>query len=189
MNTQSHVIINAALLNRKDKPHLQRYLLLGALIPDLPMFVFFVVEAFMFGHPQQQIWSERYFLPQWQNFIDIFNAVPLILIVLGIGYRLKSEAVIFCCLSMLLHCAADFFLHHDDAHRHFFPLLQFRFSSPISYWDAARYGRIVSLIEIVITILASIYLFPRLNSRIARGVLIAVNSLSVLLYIVFAVVY
>ena len=187
MNTQSHAIINVALLNRRDKPDLQRYLLLGALIPDLPMFVFFFVEAFMFGHPQQLIWSERYFLPQWQNFIDIFNAVPLILIVLGIGFCVKSEAVMFCCWSMLLHCAADFFLHHDDAHRHFFPLLQFRFSSPISYWDTARYGRIVSLVEIVITILASIYLFPRLQSRIARGALIAVNFLSVLLYIGFAI--
>lgn len=186
MNTQSHVIINVALLNRKDKPHLQRYLLLGALMPDLPMFVFFVVEALIFGHPQQQIWSERYFLPQWQNFIDIFNAVPLVLIVLGIGYCLKSEAVMFCCWSMLLHCAADFFLHHDDAHRHLFPLLQFRFSSPISYWDAARYGRIVSLVEIVITIAASIFLFPHLRSRIARVVLIVVNLLSVLLYIGFA---
>ena len=76
----------------------------------------------------------------------------------------------FCCWSMLLHCAADFFLHHDDAHRHLFPLLQFRFSSPISYWDAARYGRIVSLVEIVITIAASIFLFrsPAIPHRARR---------------------
>ena len=187
MNTQSHAIINAALLNRKDKPHLRRYMLLGAVIPDLPMFAFFAVEAFIFRHPQQLIWSDRYFLPQWQNLFDIFNAVPLVLIVLGIGYRLKSDAVIFCCWSMLLHCTADFFLHHHDAHRHFFPFLQFRFISPISYWDTAHYGRIASLVEIVITILASIFLFRRMKSHLTRSVLIVVNFLSVLVYISFAI--
>ena len=187
MNTQSHAIINIALLDRKDKPHLRRYMLLGAVLPDLPMFAFFAVEAFFFRRPQQLIWSERYFLPQWQNLFDIFNAVPLVLIVLCIGYRLKSKAVIFCCWSMLLHCAADFFLHHDDAHRHFFPFLEFRFSSPISYWDTAHYGRIASLVEIVITILASIFLFRRLRSRVTRIVLIAVNFLALLAYISFAI--
>ena len=187
MNTQSHAIINIALLDRKDKPHLRRYMLLGAVLPDLPMFAFFAVEAFFFRRPQQLIWSERYFLPQWQNFFDIFNAVPFVLIVLGIGYWLKSDAVIYCCWSMLLHCTADFFLHHDDAHRHFFPLLQFRFSSPISYWDTAHYGRIASLVEIVVTILSSIFLFRHLQSRLARSVLIVVNFLSALAYLGFAI--
>ncbi len=189
MNTQSHAIINVALLNRKDKPHLRRYMLLGALIPDLPMFVFFTVETFGFRHSQQQIWSERYFILQWQYLFDIFNAMPLILIVLGIGYWLKSDAVVFCCWSILLHCAVDFFLHHDDAHRHFFPFSQFRFSSPISYWDPSHYGRIASLVEIAATVLASIFLFFRLHSRITRSVLIAVNFLSVLVYVGFAIFF
>jgi hypothetical protein len=189
MNTQAHAIINVALLNRKDKPHLRRYMLLGALIPDLPMFVFFVVETFGFRHPQQQIWSERYFLTQWQNLFDIFNAVPLALIVLGVGYWFKSDAVMFCCWSILLHCGVDFFLHHDDAHRHFFPFLQFRFRSPISYWDPSHYGRIASLVEIVATILASIFLFPHLQSRITRSILFAVNFLSVLVYVGSAIFF
>ena len=140
MNTQSHAIINVSLLSRQDKPHLHRYALFGAVLPDFPMFVFFVTETFIFRHSQGQIWSERYFLPQWQNVFDIFNSVPFILMILGIGYWRKSDAVIFFCWSMLLHCAADFFLHRNDAHRHFFPFLQFTFRSPISYWDAAHYG-------------------------------------------------
>ena len=183
MNTQSHAIINVSLLSRQDKPHLHRYALFGAVLPDFPMFVFFVTETFIFKHSQGQIWSERYFLPQWQNVFDIFNSVPFILMILGIGYWRKSDAVIFFCWSMLLHCAADFFLHRNDAHRHFFPFLQFTFRSPISYWDAAHYGLIVSLVEILITIGASVYLFSRLQSRLTRGLLIAVNLFSVLAYI------
>jgi hypothetical protein len=187
MTTQSHAIINVLLLSKKNKPHLHQYALLGAVLPDLPMFIFFGIEAFILKHAQQQIWSERYFLPQWQNFFDLFNSIPLILFVMGIGYYFRSDAVTICCRSMLLHCVADFFLHHDDAHRHFFPLSQFAFHSPISYWDPAHYGHIVGVVELLLTLVASIFLFPRLQSRITRGALVAVNLISVLAYVGFAV--
>ncbi|MCZ6677313.1 MAG: hypothetical protein O7E52_08690 [Candidatus Poribacteria bacterium] len=187
MNIQSHAIINVALLSRKEKPHLHRYALIGALLPDLPMFVFWGIETFVLKHSQGQIWESRYFLPQWQNVFDTFNSVPFILIILGLGYWLKSEAIIVCCLSMLLHAAGDFFLHVDDGHRHFFPVLQFTFQSPISYWDANHYGDIVSVAEILVTIGASVYLFPRLQSRITQGALITANLLGLLARVGFAI--
>jgi hypothetical protein len=187
MNTQSHAIINVALLGRKEKPHLHRYALIGAVLPDFPMFIFWGVETFLFKHSQEQIWGERYFLPQWQNVFDTFNAIPFILIGLGIGYWLKSDLVILCCMSMLLHIVGDFFLHHDDGHRHFFPLLQFTFHSPVSYWDPRHYGGIVSIVEILVTIGASVYLFPRLQSRVMRIALVVVNLISVLVQMRFTV--
>ena len=52
MNTQSHAIINVALLSRKAAPYLHRYALIGAVLPDVPMFIFFAVEAFVLKHPQ-----------------------------------------------------------------------------------------------------------------------------------------
>ncbi len=187
MNTQTHAIINVALLSRKAVPHLHRYALIGAVLPDVPMFFFFLVEAFILKHPQSLIWGERYFLPEWQNLFDIFNSIPLFLLLLGIGYWRQSNAVIVCSLSLLLHAAGDFFLHHDDGHRHFFPLLQFRFYSPISYWDPRHHGRIVSAIEILVTIGASVYLFPRLPSRLMKGALVVINLISVLMYVGFTV--
>ena len=175
-----------ALLSRKDRAYLHRYALLGAALPDLPMFIFFGVETLILKYPQEQIWSERYFLPQWQNFIDPFNSIPFILIGLGIAYLLRSEVVTVLSWSMLLHCVADLFLHRDDAHRHFFPFSQYTFNSPISYWDANYHGQIVSAVEIAVTIAVSAYLFPRLHSHVARGALVTVNTVSVLLYIGFA---
>ena len=185
MNTQSHALINMALLARAHQPYHHRCVLLGAVLPDLPIFVFFGVETLILRHSQSELWSERYFLPQWQNFIDPFNSIPLVLLGIGVAYLLKSDRVRVVCWSMLLHCLADFFLHREDAHRHFFPFLDYKFKSPISYWETDYHARIVSAVEIVATIGASVYLFPRLQSHFAKGALIAVNALCVLLYIAF----
>ena len=185
MNTQSHALINMALLARANQPHHHGCALFGAVLPDVPMFVFFGVETLFLRHSQSEIWSERYFLPEWQNFIDPFNSIPLVLLGITIGYLLRSDRVRVMCWSMLLHCMVDFFLHREDAHRHFFPFWDYKFKSPISYWETDHHAGIVSAIEVVVTIGASVYLFPRLQSQFAKGALIAVNALSVLLYIAF----
>ena len=62
---------------------------------------------------------------------------------------------------MLLHSLGDFPLHHDDAHRHFFPFSDWRFISPISYWDPAHYGNWASLLEIFAVLAISIFLYCR----------------------------
>ena len=185
MNTQSHAIINVALLSRKAVPHLHRYALIGAALPDLPMFIFFAVEAFILKHPQRLIWSERYFLPEWQNLFDLFNSIPLFLILLGIGYWCKSSAVIICSLSLLLHAAGDFFLHQDDGHRHFFPLLQFRFiadlllGSQTSRRDCVCYRNIWSQSGRQSTF------FPVYNPDVMKGALVVINLISALMYVGF----
>ncbi len=189
MHTQSHALINMALLSRANKPHRHGCALLGGVLPDVPIFVFFGVEALLLRHSQSEIWSERYFLPEWQNIIDPFNSIPLVLLGVGIGYFLRSDRTRVVCWSMLLHCVADFFLHREDAHRHFFPFWDYKFKSPISYWETEYHAGIVSAIEIAATIGASVYLFPRLRSYIAKAGLIAVNAISVLLYIAFIFVF
>ncbi len=186
MTTQSHTIINLALLSRRDKPHHHRYALIGAILPDLPMFLFFAVETFILRTPQRELWNTRYFMPAWQNFFDLFNSIPLILLVLGIGYYLlNSEKITVLAWSMLIHCIFDFFLHNDDAHHHFFPLSDFAFESPVSYWDAAHYGNIVAPIEVCATLAVSVYLFRRLQTRSGRWLLVAANLFSRVGYFVF----
>ena len=178
MTTQSHAILNIAILSKRYKPYLHSYACLGAVIPDVPIFIFFAVQTFILRTPQREMWGSRYFMEAWQNFFDIFNAVPLILIVLGIGYfLLRSERMTIFAWSMLIHCAFDFLTHHDDGHRHFFPLSDFLFASPISYWDRNYHAGIVEPIERLVIIAASIYLFPRLKTRLGRIVLVAINVL------------
>ena len=186
MTTHSHAILNIALLSKRDKPFLHRYAFIGAVIPDLPLFIFFIVESVIRKTPQRELWGSVYFTEAWQNFFDIFNSVPLILILLGIGYYLlNSEKITVFAWSLLIHCVFDFLTHHDDGHHHFFPLSDFVFESPISYWDRDHYAAIVAPIERVVILAASIYLFPRLKTRLARGCLVIVNVLFLASYLLF----
>ena len=186
MTTQSHVILNIALLSKRDKPHCHRYAFIGAVLPDLPIFIFFIIEGIILKTPQRDLWGTRYFTESWQNFFDIFNSVPLILILLGIGYYLlNSERVTVLAWSLLIHCGFDFLTHHDDGHHHFYPFSDYAFESPISYWDDAHYANIFAPIERVIMLAASVYLFPRLETRLARWCLVIVNILFLISYLLF----
>ena len=186
MTTHSHAILNIALLSKRDKPFLHRYAFIGAVLPDLPLFIFFIIESVIRKTPQRELWGSVYFTEAWQNFFDIFNSVPLILILLGIGYYLlNSERITVFAWSLLIHCGFDFLTHHDDGHHHFFPLSDFAFESPISYWDRDHYAAIVAPIERVVILTASIYLFPRLKTRLARGCLIVINVLFLASYLLF----
>ncbi len=60
---------------------------------------------------------------------------------------------------MLLHIFGDLPLHHDDAHRHFFPLLDWRFLSPVSYWDPAHHGQWASLVEFIAVLAAALIMY------------------------------
>jgi len=49
-------------------------------------------------------------------------------------------------------------VHHDDGHRHFFPLSDWRFESPVSYWDPAHYGHIFLWIELLLVAAGTVWL-------------------------------
>lgn len=75
-----------------------------------------------------------------------------------LGWYFRWPLLVLLCASMLLHIFADLPLHNDNAHQHFFPLLEWRFESPVSYWDPAHYGIWASLFEIFAVTAASIFL-------------------------------
>lgn len=156
MNTPAHAILNALVLAKRGaSPPRDGIVFLGAVLPDLPMFAVYGVEKAR-GVAEQVIWSTSYYQPAWQSFFDVFNSVPVIALTLFVGWR--RPTVRYLALSMLLHAAADFPLHHDDGHRHFWPL-DYRFESPVSYWDPAHYGQWFAPVELLFTLAGSVWLF------------------------------
>ena len=121
---------------------------LGALAPDLTMLAFYLAMKIS-GVPEFEIWDVRYFEPVWQHSFDIANSIPVYALLALAAWRLGSRSSLLFCVAALVHCVLDLLVHHDDGHRHFYPFTDFRFQSPVSYWDPAHYGRLVGFVEIL----------------------------------------
>lgn len=160
-------------------------ILLGALVPDAAIFVFYGWAKWGANLPESVIWSAAYYSQPWQDIFAVGNSIPLALLGLGIALGLKQLGWLTFCASILLHHLCDLPVHHDDAHRHFFPLSDYRFISPLSYWDADHYGHIVALVELTLVILASVSLCRTIESRLGRALLILWSTVALIAYLLF----
>ncbi|MGI0489557.1 hypothetical protein ACN4EK_29425 [Pantanalinema rosaneae CENA516] len=177
MNTPSHAVINLALL--MEHPQFALPIAVGAVLPDLPMFVMYAWAKVVRRQSERQIWTETYWQPQWQLINHSFHSIPLTAIASAVAYLADYPAIAWLCLSAVLHSLGDLPVHHDDAHRHWLPFSHYRWISPISYWDPRHHGAIVALIEKLLVLVASIYLFPVLTSWIGRSLLVGINLMYV----------
>src|SRR5918996_1226720 len=91
MNTPAHAMLNLALLGRRDRPERALPILLGSVLPDVPIFLFYVWVRLVQGMPDARIWTEIYFQPGWQALFDLFHSLPLILIGLAVAGRTGSR--------------------------------------------------------------------------------------------------
>jgi hypothetical protein len=175
MNTPSHAIINLALLTNTQQPQAMPWITLGAVLPDIPIFLFYGWAKLILQQLEQVIWGEMYFSPGWQALIHGAHSIPLALLGIAIGHYAGIWQLKVLALSALLHSGLDLPLHHDDAHRHFLPFSNYRFISPISYWDPKHHARWVALAELGMVLVASLRIFPLVKPWLGKGLLILVN--------------
>jgi hypothetical protein len=189
MNTPSHAIINMALvgtiLENQGLPSPNLWIALGSIFPDIPIFVFYFWAKAIARLPEAQIWSEAYYAPVVQNIVSLCHSIPLAVMGLLIAVIYRSRLGQIFCISLILHSLGDLPVHNDDAHRHFFPLSNYRFISPISYWDPRHYGKVVSFLEICLVFLASLKIIPHINSLFGRILIIIINIFYCLSYAYF----
>ena len=165
MNTPSHIAVNFLLLAKKGKPQWSLPIVMGSLMPDIPIYLFYFYQKIIAGMSERTIWVELYFRPSWQNFFDPFHSFPVLLLAATLSYKFGRTGFTFFFLSMSLHSLCDLPLHNDDAHRHFFPISDYRFLSPLSYWDSRHYGGLVSIIESLFVLCFSAIIWFRGNTR------------------------
>ena len=169
VNTPAHALLGVALLARGDRRPFALAALAGSVLPDLPIFVFFFWQRVVIGLPEQQIFGEAYFRTPWQDFFDLFNSLPLIAACWLVARALGSVRGQVGSAAALLHGMCDLPLHREDAHRRFFPFSDWRFSSPVSYWDPAHFGMAWSTLEGVGVLALSWLLWRRFPNRLARA--------------------
>jgi hypothetical protein len=185
VNTQSHAILTFFLLRWSLGRRLSRFkainavLFSGALVPDLPIFLFFFWYSLIDPTPQSIIWRELYFDPAWQSFFNPFHSLPVWAAFALLCWLFNSPRGALFGTAGLLAAVEDLLLHHDDAHAHFWPFSDFRFASPVSYWDPAHHGRIASVCELLLVLAAAVWTWRRLETRWGRVLLVlAVSSLT-----------
>jgi membrane-bound metal-dependent hydrolase YbcI (DUF457 family) len=191
MNTQTHILLAAALFARRDRPLRNIAALAGGLIPDASIFVMWGYGK-LAGVPERAIWNDMYWRPEWQEVSAITNSVPLFAgLALASAFADRpardgmpgsllsfsrssaaADAVLVLALAAIVHIATDMPLHVYDGHPPFWPVSGWIFQSGISYWDPQFYGDYVSLAELALATALIVVLWRRFRSWIVRGVLL-----------------
>ena len=175
MTTPSHFIVTAALAKRRRKIELPLWaVLFGSVAPDIPLYLL-MSSTTLYMWLQGENLSEAhewmaetlfYTSPYWvipHNFLH----APIIL---GVGlalfwrYRHTQGTVqrwLFWFLAAAaLHTFIDILTHNSDGPLLLFPFdWSLRFSSPVSYWDPAHFGRQFFVFELTLDALLILYLF------------------------------
>ena len=177
MNTPAHLIFGLTAFGRPDRRAVTAAALIGAMIPDLSLYLMAGWHLQVLGTPAQVVFGELYFSQTWQSIFRIDNSIILWGIALIIGVMARAPVMIALCGAALLHLGLDFLMHHDDGRAHFWPVTDWIFESPVSYWDPAHYGNIVGPIEVALSLMCCALLWRRFSGAGMR-ILIAVLGLA-----------
>ena len=194
MQTQSHALIAAALVlplrRRQINVHLPA-VVLGAILPDIPLFILSMsgIAYYRWLAPLpaattlgEQLFSTLFYHDLlWIISHNFFHSVPIDLLLCAFGWwgmrrnARWGSALFWLAMSMLLHTGIDIATHNSDGPLFLMPLnWGYRFASPVSYWEAAYFGRqffvFESTLDLFLIILLVVTYWPWLLAR-GRGLL------------------
>jgi len=161
MNTPAHLIFGFAAFGRPGHPRVTAAAICGALLPDLSLYLLAGTALFVLGIPGERVFNELYFSNAWQTVFAIDNSFLLWGGVFGVALFLGHTVLRAFSGAGLLHIATDFALHHDDGRAHFWPLSDWRFESPVSYWDSAHHAGLVAPLEGLVCALLALLILTR----------------------------
>ena len=176
MNTPSHMLIGAAVFARPVAPAVTLAALAGGLAPDIPMFVMVLWSTRVLGIPDHDVFSQLYFSAGWQAVFAVDHGFLVWGALLGLAVWRGLAILRAFAGSGLLHAGADFLTHTDDARRQFWPLSDWVFRSPVSYWDARFYGNIFAGFERALVVARSALLLRRLRRTWERLLVLAIAA-------------
>lgn len=189
MNTPAHLIMGAAAFGRPDARAVTWWALAGGFAPDVSLYVMAGVSLFVLGLSPQLVFDELYYSDMWQQVFAVDNSFILWGIGLGLALWRKVAWAVAFCGAALLHIAFDFPLHNHDARMHFWPLTDWKFISPISYWEGARGGDIVGAIEVALVAVLGVYLLRRFKDVWLRITFAVLALMQVVPFLVWRLVF
>ena len=168
MNTPTHLILAAAVFAKPNQPKLTWAALIGGFLPDLSLYFMVIWHKFVLNTSERVIFDEVYFSKYWQFVFSVDNSFFVWGAILALALVARNGWVIALSGAGFLHLMFDFPLHHDDARAHFWPLSDWKFESPVSYWDPAHYGGIMAPLEYIFALILLTILWRRFTGRFTR---------------------
>ena len=177
MMSQTHILVASALLAKPERALRNTAILIGAFIPDAAIYGLFIWSK-LANIPESKVWNELYWQEPWQSYTAAGNSIVLygMLAIFGVIALRNAPAahrigifMLFLAVAALTHIAGDFPVHVVDAHRHFWPVSDWKFVSAISYWDPDHHGRAFMIFEFALGALLCIVLFRRFASWWVRA--------------------
>ena len=189
MNSPTHSLLALALLSKEGHKKRNWAIFIGSVIPDIAIYIWAPYQKFVNDVSGEEMWGKLYFEPPMQNLIAYFNSVPIYAVLTAIGYaarvKLWGKLIMFFGIAALIHIATDLPVHSHDAYKHFWPISDWRFYSPISYYEADLHGRTVSLVETFLAFICMAVLWKRFPARWVKAVLVILAVLYIAMQIVF----
>lgn len=168
MNTPAHILLGLACCARRDVPRSGRAAAVGSLLPDLSLYILAGSALVVMQIPPARVFGELYFSDSWQTVFAIDNSF----VIWGLAFLLALwlRNLLACALAGagLLHLALDFLLHNDDARRHFWPLSDWVFESPFSYWDSDHHAGLISPLGLGVVLICAVVIWRRWTDWRAR---------------------
>ncbi len=189
MNTPAHVIFALAAFARPGDRKRTAAAAVGALLPDASLYLMAGVALYVMGLSPERVFHDLYFSDAWQQVFAIDNSFIIWGALLGLcqwrGW-INGRVLV---LSGLMHLAFDFALHNDDARPQFWPLSDWVFASPFSYWDPAHYGAIIGPLEMATSAVLGLILIQRFWSLRSRATITALLAMQLAPVFIWAFVF
>ena len=189
MNTPAHLIFGLTAFGKPGWPAVTAAALAGALIPDLSLYLMAGTHLFLLGTPPEVVFGELYFSDGWQSVFRIDNSIILWGIGLALALMFRSAVAVALCGAALLHLGLDLPFHQDDGRAHFWPVSDWIFQSPVSYWDPNHYGGIVGAIEVAAALLCCAVLWRRFRHWAMRTLVLVLGAMEFAPFVIWAIMF
>ncbi|MEM9940468.1 MAG: metal-dependent hydrolase [Planctomycetota bacterium] len=179
MNTPSHWLMTISVGKIGPwKQNCPKWALgLGSIAPDIPLYFLSFGGIAYFGWwlgwdmktVERHLFANLYYHdPAWISLHNILHSPTMIGLILLLIFPLQKTFPSACrwlkffLFACLMHSLVDVVTHFDDGPVLFFPFnWNYRFSSPVSYWDPAHHGRIFMVFEVLLDLLLAFWLIYR----------------------------
>ena len=189
MNTPAHLIFGLTAFGKVGAKRVTAGALAGAIIPDLSLYLLAGWELIVKGTDANHVFGTMYYSESWQAIFRVDNSFVVWGIGLSFALMLRSGWAIALCGAALLHLALDFPLHNDDARAHFWPVSNWKFVSPVSYWDGKYFGHIVGPLEIAASVACCVLLWRRFQGLWMRILIATLGAMELVPGIAFAIMF